>query len=152
VAHELGHGFTEQLMNKLAIQINGAATEVIADLGAAWLLFKNGTPWTAILHAVRHGVQSGIFDVGWVHDHPPGSERAAYVEQFYAHMSRGHSFGTAVAMIANSANGRTQQNPGQAFTFKMQRPSKWGKFKSAVRGAVRGSGQVVYEGTDNIRD
>src|SRR5262249_41516741 len=44
VAHELGHGFTEQLMNKLGIGVQNAATEVIADLGAAYLLAQNGTP------------------------------------------------------------------------------------------------------------
>src|SRR5262249_21152437 len=116
-------------------------TEVIADLGAAYLLALNGTPWRAILHAVRHGIQSGIFDVGWVEHHPPGSERAAYVEQLHAKMAGGHSFGTACTAIALSAQA------GSPPVNMQPTPSKWSRFKSKFKFRP-GPGY----GADNIRE
>src|SRR5205823_4527435 len=80
--HELGHAFCETVLTKLGLQaLSGPPTEVIADLGSAHVLHMSGTSWRQITNAARDGINHQIFDLNWSGDHPPGADRAYYVER-----------------------------------------------------------------------
>lgn len=97
LAHELGHGFSEALLTSIQCAgINGAATEVIADLGAMMLLHKKGISFHEIARTVSNWRESGIFDAKASGDHPPGDERAWYVREAIAGLKEGLSFKTVV--------------------------------------------------------
>ncbi|MFO1319582.1 MAG: hypothetical protein U1F52_08205 [Burkholderiales bacterium] len=67
LAHELGHGFSEQLINTWGIQPlpGDCVPEVAADLGSAYLLRLPGVTWFDILRTAHDGVRTGIFDLEW---------------------------------------------------------------------------------------
>ena len=106
LAHELGHGFSETVLAKIGMQgASGAVTEVIADLGSAYLLTQVGVGWQGILHAVDDWRTSQIFTAGWSGDHPPGDQRATYVHSLFSLMSAqgfNRSFEAAARLICNN--------------------------------------------------
>lgn len=100
VAHELGHAFSSQLLVDInCAGINGAATEVIADLGAMWILNRKGLSFSVIEKTVSDWQKSDIFDVEKAGDHPPGAERAGYVIHAIKGLQAGRSFSAVVSDI-----------------------------------------------------
>lgn len=101
LAHELGHAFSEVVLDSIGLGgAAGRATEVIADLGAAYLLTFLNHNWVGILHTVDNGVHTGIFDAGSSGDHPPGKDRAHYVRYLhYLIVEAGCSFDVAAKQI-----------------------------------------------------
>lgn len=106
LAHELGHGFKQTLLEKLDMGgISGCVTEIAPDLGAAYTMNLAGWSWTAIKEATRNGVAYGIFDLGWSGDHPPGEKRATCVASFVTLVTSGESFLDATKAICLSMQG-----------------------------------------------
>lgn len=82
LAHELGHGFTAVALEKLDKSmkgISGPRTEIVADLGAAYLCAQTGIKWEDVDKAVKDWKAAQIFDEKWEGDHPPGAVRAQLV-------------------------------------------------------------------------
>jgi hypothetical protein len=91
LAHELGHAFSEPLLKKIGMPgLDGPRTEVIADLGAAYLLTLAGVSWEDVIAGAEGWnipANKGIFTVGWSGDHPPGAARIKYVKALKAKMT-----------------------------------------------------------------
>ncbi|MGZ5790353.1 MAG: M48 family metalloprotease [Burkholderiaceae bacterium] len=103
LAHELGHGFSERVLRNCNLQgVSGPVTEVIADLGAAYLLANSGVSWQYILDTVDDWQTSGIFTANKNGDHPPGAQRATYVHSLFSLLQSGHDFNEAAAGICLS--------------------------------------------------
>ncbi len=106
LGHELGHGFSEAALTTIGLgAAGGCVTEVIADLGSAYLLSLSGYTWTAIVDVADRGVTLGIFDAGWQGDHPPGKMRADCVRSLSELMQGGGSFGLSAKAICLSMQG-----------------------------------------------
>ncbi len=106
LGHELGHGFSEAALTTIGLQgAGGCVTEVIADLGSAYLLSKSGTSWKDITDVAARGVTLGIFDQGWSGDHPPGKMRADCVQSLSILMTDGAGFAEASKAICLSMQG-----------------------------------------------
>ncbi|MEW6339128.1 MAG: hypothetical protein RXR20_23725 [Paraburkholderia sp.] len=112
LAHELGHAFSGKLAADLGYDDNnpldGPRTEIIADLGAAYLLRQAGVSWDDIGDVVNNGVATGIFTAGWSGDHPPGAKRAECVKSLADLMKAGHSFKDALKGLLLSLEGYNQ--------------------------------------------
>lgn len=103
LGHELGHGFSEALLTRVGLPgIGGSPTEVIADLGSAYLLSRTGSTWDEIVTAVRGWRRSGIFDENASGDHPGGADRASYVQTLRTLILEGHTFEDAAKAICMS--------------------------------------------------
>jgi hypothetical protein len=136
VAHELGHAFSDTLLTSLGLAgLDGAAPEIIADLGSAYLLSLDGRGWPAILNAARDGIRTGIFTVGWSGEHPPGAERAQYVQTLHDLMAGGHDFNASATGICLSVQG--YRNPNGHRPPTPQTPSLGDKVKAWGRGVLR---------------
>src|ERR1700738_2902299 len=100
LAHELGHAFSGKLAADLGYDnkkpLEGPRTEIIADLGAAYLLKQSGMGWEDICTIANKGVAIGIFNEGWSGDHPPGAKRAECVKSLADLMKAGHTFKDAL--------------------------------------------------------
>lgn len=106
LCHELGHGFSEAALETIGMKgVGGCVTEVIADLGAAYLLSQSGVTWAAITDVAVRGVTLGIFDAGWSGDHPPGRMRADCVQSLATLMQDGDEFGLAAKAVCLSMKG-----------------------------------------------
>ncbi|PMS18054.1 hypothetical protein C0Z18_17595 [Trinickia dabaoshanensis] len=109
LAHELGHAFSGKLAADLGYSgksaLTGARTEIIADLGAAYLLKQCGVGWDDICDTANRGVAAGIFNAGWSGDHPPGAKRAECVKTLADLMKAGHSFKDAMNALLLSLEG-----------------------------------------------
>jgi hypothetical protein len=106
LCHELGHGFSEAALETLGMKgMGGCVTEVIADLGAAYLLSQSGVSWASITDTAVRGVALGIFDAGWSGDHPPGRMRADCVQSLAELMQGGVDFTTAAKAVCLSMQG-----------------------------------------------
>lgn len=112
LAHELGHAFSEKLAADLGYDhkrpLDGPRTEIIADLGAAYLLKQAGVSWDDICNVANNGVATGIFNAGWSGDHPPGAKRAECVKSLAELMKAGHSFKDALKGLLLSLEGYGQ--------------------------------------------
>ena len=107
LAHELGHGFKQTLLEKIGMgQISGCVEEVAPDLGAAYVMHLGGWSWSAIRDATTKGVQHGIFDLGWSGNHPPGAMRATCVASFIELVGDGNDFTDCVKAICLSMQGK----------------------------------------------
>jgi Zn-dependent protease with chaperone function len=105
IGHELGHGFTEQVLRLINMQITGAQDEVIADLTSAYLLNQMGISWNNLLTSL--GSASGqIFDNAWSGHHPPAAIRIGYIRQLVQSLNT-HSFEDAFKDVL----GQVQQKP-----------------------------------------
>ncbi len=103
LAHELGHGFSETVLTRCGLKgVSGEVTEVVADLGAAYLLADSGVPWKDILDTVDDWQTSQIFTPNKSGDHPPGAKRAEYVHSLYSLIQSEHTFEDAVKGICMS--------------------------------------------------
>jgi hypothetical protein len=104
LGHELGHGFSEVLLTKIGLRgVSGFLTEVVADLGSAYLLSQTGSTWDDILDAVDKWSKYQIFDPNQSGDHPPGDKRAEYVHTLKTLIAdNGQSFEDAVKGICES--------------------------------------------------
>jgi hypothetical protein len=123
IAHELGHAFSAPLLNKMCIPVHqvvlaplatlgnddqlrtGAPTEVIADLGAAYMLNLMGVKWSSIVEVGDHGAEIGIFDMVWNGQHPPGVQRADCIRSFVKLMEEGFPFELAAKGVCLSMIG-----------------------------------------------
>lgn len=106
LGHELGHGFSEAALTTLGMPaVGGCVTEVIADLGSAYLLSVSGIAWPSITDIAVRGVALGIFDHGWSGDHPPGTVRADCVTSLATLMQGGSGFNEAAKAICMSVQG-----------------------------------------------
>jgi hypothetical protein len=106
LGHELGHGFSEAALVTIGLQAaGGCVSEVIADLGAAYLLSLSGSRWAEITDIAARGVSLGIFDPGWSGDHPPGQMRANCVKTLAELMQSGADFALASKAICLSMQG-----------------------------------------------
>ncbi len=106
LCHEMGHGFSETALSKIGMHgASGCVTEVIADLGAAYLLSVSGYSWSAIVDIAIRGVTLGIFDRGWNGDHPPGRMRADCVQSLATLMQGGCAFDASAKAICLSMQG-----------------------------------------------
>ena len=112
LAHELGHAFSETLAADLGYDHNhpleGPRTEIIADLGAAYLLKQAGMRWDEICAVADDGVEIGIFNADWSGDHPPGAKRAECVKSLAELMKAGHSFRDALKALMLNLEGYGQ--------------------------------------------
>lgn len=109
IAHELGHAFSEPLLQRLGLgAVSGCPTEVVADLGAAYTLHLLGMSWTDIKNTAINGARDGIFDIDWSGDHPPGYMRAHAVCSLADLMSGGESFDLSAQAITLSVLGMRQ--------------------------------------------
>lgn len=107
LAHELGHGFKQTLLEKMAMGgVSGCVTEVAPDLGAAYTMNLAGWSWPVIKDATSKDVAHRIFDVNWSGDHPPGDMRATCVATFVALVTGGASFTDATKAICLSMQGK----------------------------------------------
>jgi hypothetical protein len=109
IGHELGHGFTEQINNKIKLTLNGAGTEVIADLTSAYLLTElqmKPRSWAKVLETVNNWKASGMFDENQNGQHPPGALRAQHVRSLFGLMNAAaplnRSFEAAVRQLLSS--------------------------------------------------
>lgn len=109
IGHELGHGFSETILTKIGLKgVSGSATEVIADLAAAFILTKIGHTWPAVLASVQNWQTAGIFDANRSGDHPPGAERVTYINSLFSLMSAqafSRSFEAAAKLVCNNLRG-----------------------------------------------
>lgn len=127
MAHELGHAFGGPALERLCIDpstvqipdpnphgmtvgndremLQGAPTEIIADLGAAYCLNLMGMNWTDIVRTASDGLTSGIFQIGWDGDHPPATMRADCVRSFAALMQEGCGFDMSAKAVCLSMIG-----------------------------------------------
>lgn len=107
LAHELGHTFSPQLLEAegLGSLIGGAAQEVAADLGSAYLLVCDGHSWDEVVAAAANGANTGIFDSDWSGQHPPGSQRAQWVRKFRDQVTRRRSPISSLRAIVESLRG-----------------------------------------------
>lgn len=107
LAHELGHGFSATLMSDWGLQSidKDCTPEIVADLGAAFVLNKLGISWLDILKTVRAWRQTEIFTAGWSGQHPPGDMRKAAVESLVELMVGGTDFTLAAKGITLSMLG-----------------------------------------------
>ncbi|MET0307793.1 MAG: hypothetical protein ABW023_03710 [Sphingomonas sp.] len=122
IAHELGHAFGGPLLDSLCIapsatvlkpgvtmgddaeMRSGAPTEVIADLGAAYILNLMGMSWEAIIATADQGNQN-IFDTAWNGDHPPAAMRADCIRSFVELLRWGGSFENSAKAVCLSMVG-----------------------------------------------
>ncbi len=103
LAHELGHGFSLTVLTRCGLTgASGEVTEVVADLGAAYLLANSGVAWEDILHTVDDWQNSHIFTPYKSGDHPPGDKRATCVHSLYTLIQSGYTFEDAVKGICMS--------------------------------------------------
>lgn len=114
LAHELGHAFSEKVAADIGYDhsrpLVGARTEIIADLGAAYLLKQIGLSWDDICSVAEDGVATGIFNHGWSGDPPPGAKRAECVNSLAELMKAGHNFKDASKALMDSLQGYRQGN------------------------------------------
>ncbi|MGF1624626.1 MAG: hypothetical protein ACFCVH_07065 [Alphaproteobacteria bacterium] len=104
--HELGHAFSERVLTNIGLAgASGAVTEVIADLGAAYLLNRSGRTWTQVREAALKGEAQHIFDPGWKGDHPPAKKRVETIDSLAHLMESGFSFADAAKGICLSCQG-----------------------------------------------
>jgi len=107
VGHELGHGFSQiALFNMDLAQADGCVTEVIADLGAAYVLHLSGVEWRNITAVAVDGEKLGIFDQRWSGHHPPGRMRADCVLSLAELMQDDWDFELAAKAVCLSMQGR----------------------------------------------
>jgi hypothetical protein len=105
LGHELGHGFSEAALNFIGMHgVSGCVTEVIADLGSAYLLSRLNVEWEDIEKTAAAGV-GNIFDRNWSGDHPPGEMRKHCVVSLAVLMKEGASFQEAAKAICMSMLG-----------------------------------------------
>jgi hypothetical protein len=124
IAHELGHAFGGPALERLCIDpstvelpkpnplkvsvgndremLQGAPTEIIADLGAAYCLNLMRMGWTDIVRVADTALTSGIFQVGWDGDHPPATMRADCVRSFATLMQEGCGFDMSAKAVCLS--------------------------------------------------
>lgn len=106
LGHELGHGFSEAALDTIGLSAaGGCITEVIADLGSAYLLSVSGFTWSTITDIAVRGVTIGIFDPGWSGDHPPGRMRADCVQSLAELMQGGADFTMSAKAVCLSMQG-----------------------------------------------
>ena len=106
LCHEMGHGFSEAALAALDLSAaGGCVTEVIADLGSAYLLSQSGFSWPIITDIATRGVTLGIFDQDWSGDHPPGTMRADCVRSLATLMQGGESFTLSAKAVCLSMQG-----------------------------------------------
>ena len=107
LGHELGHGFSEAALTTIGLHATGGCiTEIIADLGSAYVLSLSGFAWKDIRDTATRGVALGIFDAGWSGDHPPGAMRADCVNSFAEIMQDGTDFTLAAKAVCLSMLGQ----------------------------------------------
>lgn len=100
LVHELGHGTSEHILKHVGLEgVGGEATEVIADLSAAYILAELGTRWDTIIASISQWRKTKIFDEHKDGDHPPGDERVAYVKKLQELLGKGASFHDAAKQI-----------------------------------------------------
>jgi hypothetical protein len=105
LAHELGHAFSLPVVERLGmVGVDGPRVEVIADLGAAYVLTLSGMSWADVLAAAKAGnVPHGIFASTWGQagdEHPPGDHRVKFVVALNGLMERkGKTFDAATKEI-----------------------------------------------------
>jgi len=100
LAHELGHGTSEHVLSKVGLTgASGEATEVIADLSAAYLLIQLGIGWDTMIDSISRWRTSQIFDTHKDGDHPPGDDRVNYVKQLRALIDKKVAFSDAARQI-----------------------------------------------------
>ncbi|WP_312237971.1 M48 family metalloprotease [Stenotrophomonas sp.] len=103
LAHELGHGISEHVLSKVGLTgASGEATEVIADLNAAYLLNQLGIGWDTVIASISEWRTSQIFDTHKEGDHPPGDHRVKYVKQLRALIVRKVAFNDAARQICQA--------------------------------------------------
>lgn len=100
LVHELGHGTSEHILKHVGLEgIAGEATEVIADLSAAYVLVQLGTPWDTVIASISQWRKTQIFDDHKDGDHPPGDERVVHVKKLQALLAKGLTFHDAAKQI-----------------------------------------------------
>jgi hypothetical protein len=127
IAHELGHAFGGPALQRLCIDpssvvipdpnplkievgndeamLQGAPTEIIADLGAAYCLSLMRMDWGEIVRTAASGLASGIFQAGWDGDHPPATMRADCIRSFATLMQEGCGFEMSAKAVCLSMVG-----------------------------------------------
>ncbi len=103
LAHELGHGTSEHVLSKVGLTgASGEATEVIADLSAAYTLVQLGIRWDTVIDSISQWRKSQIFDTHKEGDHPPGDDRVKYVKQLRALIDKKVAFNDAARQICQA--------------------------------------------------
>lgn len=102
IGHELGHGTSLHILGDVGLAgISGQATEVIADLSAAYILVELGHTWTEVLASIGNWRTTGIFDPHVSGHHPPGDERVAHVKKLKDLIEQKVAFKAAAFQICN---------------------------------------------------
>lgn len=105
LVHELGHGTSEHILKQVGLEgIAGEATEVIADLSAAYVLVQLGTSWDVVIASISQWAKTQIFDAHKDGDHPPGDARVGYVKKLRELIDKRVSFSEAASQICKPLN------------------------------------------------
>jgi len=106
LAHELGHGFSQALLDVInCAEIGGSATEVVADLGAIRLLNVKGLSLQTINNSVSKWAETKIFDTDVSGDHPAGAQRYQLISMAILGLSQGMNFIDVVNYIVRNELG-----------------------------------------------
>lgn len=102
LGHELGHGTSLHILSQVGLEgISGQATEVIADLSAAYILVQLGSTWDAVIGSISTWRDTDIFDAHASGHHPPGDERVAHVRALQGLIGKKVAFKDAAYQICN---------------------------------------------------